>query len=544
MANLYVDDGYVNKGYLQEGITINWGTGIIFVPRSELTLVQSTPTEIYELELNMFRLILKDLEDNAEGMPYPITHIHNTEVSLGGLTYARVIEIVAPYTVTFENGKYAVNLVGANSNVGDKVNVNNVSVRSANSAGMTSSPDIEYSSFNDMVTINITTSNTGTTFPTGTPRRPVNNISDAKLIRSYRGLPKKLHIIGDIVIGVGDNIDDYELEGDEPSKTTIEVLPEAEAAGCVFIDCMLTGVLDGNATVKDSVVYNLSYVYGFVYNCLIAEVGEITLGGGVNAYFLNCYSGKGSVHGSGFPTINCGGAGNGLVMHNYNGDVSIKNKTGTESSVINLNAGAIEIQASCIAGTIECQGTGPIEDYSGDGCIVYSNDMSNSDNFSKAVWDESLATHDTIGSAGDVLVSVPKSDEIADNVWDELLINHVVSGSAGDILASGGAGGITPAQIAEAVWQDPNATGLIADVSFIKDIEGGRWKIVDNQMLFYRDDNEEYIIASFDLYNGDNVPAEDNIYERKRVQTINPVVFEDGEEVLMESGDNLILEGE
>jgi hypothetical protein len=49
---------------------------------------------------------------------------------------AMVIEIINGYTVTFEDGQYAVNLVGANSNVGDKVNLNDVSVRSANSAGL------------------------------------------------------------------------------------------------------------------------------------------------------------------------------------------------------------------------------------------------------------------------------------------------------------------------------------------------------------------------------------------------------------------------
>lgn len=132
---LYIDEDYVDD-YYQTGVTIDWGAKNIFVPRVFLTLVQSTPTVIYELNLNTFRLALKDLEDNGEGMPYPDTHRHNTAVVLSGVTYARVIEIINDFTVEFEDGQYAVNLVGANSNVADRVIVNQVSVRASNSAGL------------------------------------------------------------------------------------------------------------------------------------------------------------------------------------------------------------------------------------------------------------------------------------------------------------------------------------------------------------------------------------------------------------------------
>jgi len=91
---------------------------------------------IYELDLDNFRKALKRLEDSEAGMAHPDTHRHNTEVVIGGITYARFIEIINGYTVTFKDGQYAVNLVGANSNVGDVINMNQVSVRSANTAGL------------------------------------------------------------------------------------------------------------------------------------------------------------------------------------------------------------------------------------------------------------------------------------------------------------------------------------------------------------------------------------------------------------------------
>jgi len=136
MTSLYWDSDYTSSGYTQTGITIDWPDKVIFVPRSELTLVQNSPTFIYELDLDFFRRELRALEDDYEGMPFPRTHKHNTQSSVSGITLARVIEIVNDYTVTFEDGQYAVNLIGANSNVADRVNVNQVSVRPSNSAGL------------------------------------------------------------------------------------------------------------------------------------------------------------------------------------------------------------------------------------------------------------------------------------------------------------------------------------------------------------------------------------------------------------------------
>jgi len=120
-------------------ISIEWGTKIISIPKSDLDVVQLVPSEIYNMDLNWFRLQLKDQEDSEQGIHFPMTHNHNTEVSLSGLTFARVIEMINGYTITFEDGQYAVNLVGANSNVADVVNVNQVSIRTQNSAGMVSS---------------------------------------------------------------------------------------------------------------------------------------------------------------------------------------------------------------------------------------------------------------------------------------------------------------------------------------------------------------------------------------------------------------------
>jgi len=114
-------------------ITIDWGQKIIDVPQSDLTLVSGT---LYELDIDTFRLALKALEDDEEGMPFLRTHNHNTELTLSGVTYARTVEIINGYTVEFEDGQYSVSCVGANHNLSDVKVANQVSLIINNAAGL------------------------------------------------------------------------------------------------------------------------------------------------------------------------------------------------------------------------------------------------------------------------------------------------------------------------------------------------------------------------------------------------------------------------
>ena len=118
--------------------------------------------------------IIEDIEDDDEGIPYLDTHRHVTETTLAGLTYARIVEIINGYTVEFEDGQYTVNCVGANHNVSDVKVSNQVSLIVNNAAGLITNTAIEYSSFNGGVSIDVTSSNTGTVFPTGNTRPRLN----------------------------------------------------------------------------------------------------------------------------------------------------------------------------------------------------------------------------------------------------------------------------------------------------------------------------------------------------------------------------------
>lgn len=116
-------------------ISINWGTKVITIPQADLTFVSGT---LYELDVNQFRLDLKALEDDEEGIWAPDTHIHNPDVTIAGTTFPDQVIIINGYTVTFEDGQYAVRLINVNNNLFDEgiINRNQVSIIPTNSAGL------------------------------------------------------------------------------------------------------------------------------------------------------------------------------------------------------------------------------------------------------------------------------------------------------------------------------------------------------------------------------------------------------------------------
>ncbi len=123
-------------------ISIDWpNTKVISVPQADLIMLSATE---YELDVDAFHIILRDLEAAVTGAPWATTHIHNTEVTIGGVVFARQVIIIGGYTVTFEDvgPPYAVTLTGANNNILDVANLNSVSIRPSNSAGLITTPQI------------------------------------------------------------------------------------------------------------------------------------------------------------------------------------------------------------------------------------------------------------------------------------------------------------------------------------------------------------------------------------------------------------------
>lgn len=121
-------------------LSLDPATRVISVPQADLTFVSGT---LYTLDSNQFR---KNVMALLASEPYawmPDAFIHNTEVTVAGITYARTIEFINGYSVTFENtgSAYSVRIEGSNNNIFDVENgILNptplVTVISTNSAGL------------------------------------------------------------------------------------------------------------------------------------------------------------------------------------------------------------------------------------------------------------------------------------------------------------------------------------------------------------------------------------------------------------------------
>ena len=343
-------------------LSIDWATKVINVPKADMQLVQASPTEIRQLDINAFRLELKSLEADVYGMPNFITHNHVAPITVGGVTLARVVEIINGYTVTFEDGQYAVNLVGANSNIGDVTNVNQVSIRSANSAGLTFSEQLNDQSFTSetpRVYINLDGNGLpGIQFPRGTPTDPVNNFDDANFIADTRKF-QAFDISGLLVFTGTENLNNHYFYGHTPLTDQL-VMAGNDSSKATFERLGITGTLgnvDRNSFLECSFV-NLSGFYGLAFSCAFDSLTlQATPVGNKDISILNCLS---AVAGTSTAILDCNNTTADIEIRNWTGGLEIRNLTqGNNISIETINSNII-IASSCTSANLSLKGRGTL----------------------------------------------------------------------------------------------------------------------------------------------------------------------------------------
>lgn len=350
-------------------ITVDWANAIINVPRDDMPLVQSTPTEIRELNLNDFRLTLKALESSLEGMGFQKMLDHYTAIQVGGVELAHVLILLAPYTVTFEDGQYAVNLVGANSNVGDRVNVNQVSVRSANSAGLAQTSDIEYASFNGAVHIDTVNGNDAWK---GNDQFPVKTVERALEVMVYRGF-KEMHFTGELTIGGTADFEGCIIRGTNRLSCILYVESGANVNHCLFEHLTLSGTLDHYALIKECVVGDLTYVEADIHGCELQ--GILTIAGSEGLEVFNCYSGrKGPVDPAILDMDGPNTGAKNVAIHNWSGHMRVRNMTAGFLGISASGSCHIRLENTCTGGFIHIMGNAKLINQSA-GSTVRTNYM-------------------------------------------------------------------------------------------------------------------------------------------------------------------------
>lgn len=269
---------------------------------------------------------------------------------------------------------------------------------SSSSATLQELAMIQYASFNGGVWVDAGGDYRGTAFPLGTPQMPVNNTADAMAIANERGF-NTIYVLGDLTLDTGLDYRQMNFIGESMTRTAITISADAQVEACEFSDATVLGVLDGNARLKNCRVLDLNYIYGVIEQCLLGP-GTIVLGGGNDAYILDCWSG--GTDSVDAPVIDMGGSGQNCALRNFNGGVSFKNMTGSNTLVVDLNSGAVELQSTVqSSAVILVRGIGTLVDNSS-GASVTADTLINTAQVSAAVWDEPRVDHVEDGTFGKV----------------------------------------------------------------------------------------------------------------------------------------------
>lgn len=128
-------------------LSLDPATKEIEIPQADLTFVSGT---LYDLDTDQFRKDVFDLLASESYIWLPDAFSHNGEVTVAGTTFARTLEFINGYNITFEDtgSAYTVRLQGSNNNIFDVDNgilnpTSLVTVISTNSAGLIKSQETQ-----------------------------------------------------------------------------------------------------------------------------------------------------------------------------------------------------------------------------------------------------------------------------------------------------------------------------------------------------------------------------------------------------------------
>jgi hypothetical protein len=345
----------------------DWENRIITIPRLDMQLIQSLPTEIRQLDLDALRRELRRAHASQDGIPFLPMVIHVPPFEIGGVTLARSVKIIN-WTVTFENGLYAVYLVGANTNLLAVNNKNYVSVNPSNSAGLTYSLEMQNQSFEGgHVSIDVDRGLSGTSYPRGTPSDPVNNFTDAETIAEMRKF-YKFALEGTLELVGTEDIADTDWRGNTKIQSKL-IIAGNDVSNCVFQLVNMEGSVSGECTINDSQIESLEGFQGTAENCYIVDtlkLASITTGDVIK--IIECKDASASPS---TPVLDCNNTDTDICISAYWGSLLIKNYTNANGKIdINVGAGEIILDESCTFGTITIRGKAKVVDNTPDTCTV------------------------------------------------------------------------------------------------------------------------------------------------------------------------------
>jgi hypothetical protein len=233
--------------------------------------------------------------------------------------------------------------------------------------------------FQRAVYVDAVNGNPGTAFPRGTQGDPVDNLADAKTIASNRN-SNKFRVMSNLTIGAGDNVSDYQFDGEGYIDALISVTAGATTQNTHFREVLLEGTLDGLVHLYGVTCEELFDFKGNAFNCVFMDNVTCVTHGGVTL-FLNCYGGKTFADAVQVDIVDAT-----VVFMGWQGPCKLAGKTGAQVIQFGMSNGWLIIENTCVAGTIEADGVGIIyEDNSGPGCTVITTGLMPSA-ISESIW--------------------------------------------------------------------------------------------------------------------------------------------------------------
>jgi len=292
--------------------------------------------------------------------------------------------------------------------------------------------EIQYSIFNDMITLNISGGTSGTTYPIGTPTYPVNNLEDAIIIANQRGF-NKIKTLSELTIVSGQNLDEFTIMSDNWLSVTVQ--SGVSLVNTNFEKVSLYGVMGGFWNVLiDCWVYDINNFCGWMRggSYVNVELAPYTIESNGLSFFDNTLPMYPDL-----PSILKMNTDTNVSITNATDSYQINSMTSGSSLDIIFNGGHLILDSTCTGGVIEVEGIGDFEDNS-TGTILKTDELINNNSISSYVWDETLSEHLTSGSTGRALSTASSGGVdvqiLVDGVWNEPIASHLSNGSFGKTI--------------------------------------------------------------------------------------------------------------
>lgn len=293
---------------------------------------------------------------------------------------------------------------------------------SASSATLQEQEDIQFSAFDGAIHLDAINGTSGTTFPAGTPRQPVDNLADALTVSTIRGIDQ-INVIGNFTFVSGDDVSGKEVVGEDPSKSTLTFELGAATALTQFRDCTIQGAMTRPSGFRDCRILSFTGNLGgtpstgtvFIIECIVS--GTISVDTDLEGSFqlIDCSSGVEDA------IFDMNDAAATLVVRKFTGHLQLQNFTSVYTSAeIDMISGNVVIDSSNTDGTIELRGISLLADDS-NGSTIDTSGLIFADELQLSAFNEKVTVDITRGVAGTQFPIGTKADPV-NNITDAIAI--------------------------------------------------------------------------------------------------------------------------